>query len=119
MKKENPNIGLVCNKEIRQRYPTDPELSRLKTFAKITWQEFNESSDWDNHPSYTKESENKGLLFASGLITGEALMGIMVALPIFLTGNKAWWSQIIGSPWIGVVPFIGVIIWLYKSVSKK
>ncbi len=68
--------------------------------------------------SSKKETDNKGLLFASGLITGEALMGIMVALPIFLTGNKAWWSQIIGSPWIGVIPFIGVIIWFYK-ISKK
>ena len=36
---------------------------------------------------------NNGLLFASGLITGEALMGIMVALPIFLTGNKSWWNN--------------------------
>ena len=68
--------------------------------------------------SPVKDTDNKGLLFASGLITGEALMGIMVALPIFLTGNKAWWSQIIGSPWIGVIPFICVIIWFYK-ISKR
>lgn len=39
---------------------------------------------------------------ASGLITGEALMGILVAVPIFLTGQKTggqiltdldWWDQ--------------------------
>ena len=68
--------------------------------------------------SPVKDTDNKGLLFAYGLITGEALMGIMVALPIFLTGNKAWWSQIIGSPWIGVIPFLCVIIWFYK-ISKR
>jgi putative OPT family oligopeptide transporter len=68
--------------------------------------------------SSVKDTDNKGLLFASGLITGEALMGIMVALPIFLTGNKAWWPQIIGSSWIGVIPFICVIIWFYK-ISKR
>ena len=68
--------------------------------------------------SSIKDTSNKGLLFASGLITGEALMGILVALPIFLTGNKSWWYHIIGSPWIGVVPFICIIIWFYK-ISKK
>jgi len=45
-------------------------------------------------------------------------MEIMVALPIFLTGNKAWWFQIIGSPWIGVIPFICIIIWFYKISNR-
>ena len=64
-------------------------------------------------------TDNKGLLFASGLITGEALMGIMVALPIFLTGNKALWPQTIESPWLGILPFICVIIWFYKLAKKQ
>ena len=70
--------------------------------------------------STIKDTGNKGLLFASGFITGEALMGIMVALPIFLTGNKSWWPSLSGphSNWIGVIPFIFVIIWFYK-ISKR
>ena len=68
--------------------------------------------------SSKQETDNKGLLFASGLITGEALMGIMVALPIFLTGDKSWWPTISGPHWIGVIPFIGIIIWFYK-ISKE
>jgi putative OPT family oligopeptide transporter len=68
--------------------------------------------------SSKKDLGNKGLLFASGLITGEALMGIMVALPIFLTGNKAWWPTFSGTYWIGVIPFICIIIWFYK-ISKR
>jgi hypothetical protein len=32
------------------------------------------------------EGDKKGLLFASGLITGEALMGILLAVPITLAG---------------------------------
>ena len=33
----------------------------------------------------SREPSQKGLLFAAGLITGEALMGIMLAIPIALT----------------------------------
>jgi len=63
--------------------------------------------------------EKKGLLLASGLITGEALMGILVALPIFITGNKDWWPSIGGLSLVGPIAFIGVIVWLYKIVTKK
>ena len=63
--------------------------------------------------------QKKGLLLASGLITGEALMGIMVALPIFITGNKDWWPSIGGLSLVGPIAFIGVIVWLYKVVTKK
>ena len=67
----------------------------------------------------SKASEKRGLLMASGLITGEALMGILVAVPIFITGEKYWWPNFSGFEFLGSALFIGVIIWLYKSVSKK
>ena len=67
----------------------------------------------------SKSSEKRGLLMASGLITGEALMGILVAVPIFITGEKYWWPNFSGFELLGSALFIGVIIWLYKSVSKK
>ena len=66
----------------------------------------------------SSKSDNKGLLFASGLITGEALMGIMVALPIFLTGNAAWWPELSGPNWLGIIPFLFIIIWFYR-ISKN
>lgn len=59
-----------------------------------------------------------GLLFASGLITGEALMGILVAVPIFLTGQADWWPNMAGPHWLGVIPFILIIYWFY-TISKK
>ncbi len=34
------------------------------------------------------EPSNGGLLFASGLITGEAMAGILIAIPIVITGSK-------------------------------
>ena len=61
---------------------------------------------------------NRGLLFASGLITGEALMGIMVALPIFITGNKSWWPAYTGVTWLGIFAFILVAFWFYKIAKK-
>ena len=67
----------------------------------------------------SKSSEKRGLLMASGLITGEALMGILVAVPIFITGEKHWWPNFSGFEFLGPALFIGVFIWLYKSVSKK
>jgi hypothetical protein len=52
-----------------------------------------------------------GMLFAAGLITGEALLGILLALPIVITGDTEFmalpadWrmNSIIGLAVIGVV----------------
>ena len=64
-------------------------------------------------------SEKKGLLMSSGFITGEALMGILVAVPIFISGQKDWWPQLSGMNLLGPVLFLAMIFWLYKAVSKK
>ena len=66
----------------------------------------------------SKGDNKKGLLWASGLITGEALMGIRVAVPIFISNNKDWWPHFEGFELIGPVAFIAVIYWLYRSVSR-
>jgi len=72
---------------------------------------------------YTKErvknDSKRGLLFASGLITGEALMGILVAVPIFITANKNWWPSVGGFKWLGIVLFALVAVWLYFTAKKK
>jgi len=67
----------------------------------------------------TKNDSKKGLLFASGLITGEALMGILVAIPIFATANKDWWPHVGGFKWLGIVLFMLVALWLYFMAKKK
>jgi putative OPT family oligopeptide transporter len=70
----------------------------------------------------------QGLLFAAGLITGEALMGIFLALPITLSG--VWPSvsadpfQLFDTPpfgpWPGVIALAGVAGMLYRaSVANK
>ena len=64
-------------------------------------------------------SEKRGLLMSSGFITGEALMGILVAVPIFISGQKYWWPQLSGISLLGPILFLAMIFWLYKTVSKK
>jgi hypothetical protein len=46
-------------------------------------------------------------------------MGILVAVPIFVTGNKDWWPIYPGYDILGIAAFLGVIYWLYKTVIKK
>ena len=66
----------------------------------------------------SNKTDGKGLLFASGLITGEALMGILVALPIFLTANKDWWPTFPTYQWLGIFAFL-LIIFAFHKISKK
>ncbi|MEQ8033490.1 oligopeptide transporter, OPT family [Xanthomonas sp. WHRI 6106] len=62
-----------------------------------------------------------GVLFAAGLITGEALMGIGIALPIVITNNK----DVLALPggfqlnqWIGLA-ILALVGWLLYRVGKR
>jgi len=52
-------------------------------------------------------TENTGILIASGLIAGEALMGIVIAATVVAGGGKAILPKIIpgGNPWLALVVF--------------
>ncbi len=67
----------------------------------------------------TEPMMKRGILLASGLITGEALMGILVAVPIFITQNKDWWPSVTGFGWLGTILFISIIIWIYYTITRK
>ncbi|MHC4540605.1 MAG: OPT/YSL family transporter, partial [Planctomycetota bacterium] len=69
-------------------------------------------------------SGRHGLLFASGLITGEALMGILLAIPIILLKQFDVDLPIIEhfsgrampyGGWLGAVLLVGVAFWLYRT----
>jgi len=62
----------------------------------------------------------RGLLFASGLITGEALLGILLAIPIVLSGKQdvlAIADNPLGS-WPGVILLTGIGYWLFRTASS-
>jgi len=66
-------------------------------------------------------SNRRGLLFASGLITGEALIGIVLAMPIVLSGKPdvlAILAKPLGT-WPGVVLLIGIGYWLFRTALGK
>jgi len=68
-------------------------------------------------------SSRNGLLFASGLITGEALMGIIMAVPIVILAKKHISLPLIedmpfGSA-LGIVLLLAVAYWLYATAKQK
>ncbi|MEA3287989.1 MAG: oligopeptide transporter, OPT family [Candidatus Marinimicrobia bacterium] len=66
----------------------------------------------------TETTRKKGLLLAAGMITGEALMGIFVALPIFLTANKDWWPTFGGFSWLGPLLIIAIAVWFLTTLKS-
>lgn len=68
------------------------------------------------------ETANRnGILFASGLITGEALLGIVLAIPIVISGKENVLSVLekpFGS-WPGIILMVGVCYWLYRTARGK
>ncbi len=75
----------------------------------------------EKRTSMLKKSGNRGLLFASGLITGEALVGILMAIPIVISGDAnvlAIVAKPLGS-WPGIILLALVVFWLFKVASPN
>jgi putative OPT family oligopeptide transporter len=64
----------------------------------------------------------KGVLFAAGLITGEALMGIVIAVPIVVSGRGdvlALPEQYQAGQWLGLLFVFTVAYLLYRTVTRQ
>jgi len=76
--------------------------------------------------SHAISEGSRGLLCAAGLVTGEALMGIVLAVPVALSGvwpgMPADPVQLFDTPpwngWPGFVIVVAVGIWLFKQASR-
>ena len=73
----------------------------------------------------SEEPMRRGLLFSSGLITGEALVGIMMAIPIVIAKRDdvlavcdGMLGQVTGEM-VGITVFTAIAIWLYKSAMPS
>jgi putative OPT family oligopeptide transporter len=69
-----------------------------------------------------ERSMRNGLLFAAGMITGEALMGILIAIPIVTSGR----ADVLALPdglhfggWLGLVIVAGLAWMLYRTGIRR
>jgi uncharacterized oligopeptide transporter (OPT) family protein len=64
---------------------------------------------------------NRGLLYSAGLITGEALMGIILAIPIAIAADTGVMAIDIGGPpmWPGLVLLAGLIALLVRATRRS
>jgi putative OPT family oligopeptide transporter len=66
------------------------------------------------------ELSRGGILFAAGLITGEALIGIALAVPIVATGDSDVLALGRDWPaWIGIVVVAGIATQLYRVAARR
>ena len=63
-----------------------------------------------------------GLLLAAGMITGEALVGVLMAIPIVATGR----ADVLALPaslqfggWLGIVIVAALAYWLYRTATRR
>ena len=74
----------------------------------------------EQYASAVQISERRGLLFSSGLITGEALVGILLAIPFaaaqstdVLAIAPEGFEPVAG--FLGIVGFALLSVWLYRA----
>jgi putative OPT family oligopeptide transporter len=70
----------------------------------------------------TEQRTRNGMLFAAGMITGEALMGILIAVPIVTSGR----ADVLALPeslhfggWLGLLVFAALALWLYRVAIDR
>ncbi len=69
------------------------------------------------HAEDAERAKRNGVLFAAGLITGEALMGILIAVPIVMSGRADVMALPAGlqfGEWLGLLVVGGLALWMYR-----
>ncbi|MGH6959043.1 MAG: OPT family oligopeptide transporter, partial [Dongiaceae bacterium] len=73
-------------------------------------------------PDHLDRVHRKGTLFSAGLITGEALMGIFIAIPIVMSGKAdvlALPSALHFGEWLGLLLVAGVVWLLFRTAAAS
>jgi hypothetical protein len=63
-----------------------------------------------------------GMLFAAGLITGEALVGIFIALCIWISKNPdvlAMSAELPGGKWWAAALLLGICYWVFRAGTPR
>ncbi len=70
-------------------------------------------------PESEVSDADNGVLFSSGLIAGESLMGVILAVFIYLKFNMGW--NFLSSGWtdvVSIIALLGLTYWLYRQAKK-
>jgi len=62
-----PQVGIICNKEVRNRYIVEADLERVNKFADLHWHECEEDTSWDDAPTTTDSTKAEVMEFVSKL----------------------------------------------------
>ncbi|HIE51280.1 MAG TPA: oligopeptide transporter, OPT family [Armatimonadetes bacterium] len=72
------------------------------------------------------EREERNLLLSSGLVAGDALMGVLIALLLGIPTVQRWWSARLEGGWMGGLADVGSLAaflllagWFYLKVSGR
>jgi putative OPT family oligopeptide transporter len=69
-----------------------------------------------------EQLKQNGMLFAAGLITGEALVGILIAMCIWASNNPdvlAAGAELPGGKWLAAVLLMGICYWTYRAGTPR
>ena len=76
-----------------------------------------------NNSEEQKQGVEKGILLSSGLVAGDAIMGIVIAVFATLSINIGFGANILpsitGSPYTAIILYILLAIWMYRVTIKK
>jgi len=76
----------------------------------------------DARPEEQERLNRKGMLFAAGLITGEALIGVLIAIPIVATSRDdvfALPSSYQFGGWLGLLVVAGLGYYMYRTATRR
>ena len=66
--------------------------------------------------------KQNGMLFAAGMITGEALVGIFIAMCIWASGNSdvlAVAAEMLGGKWVAAVLLLAICYWMVRAGTPR
>jgi putative OPT family oligopeptide transporter len=69
-----------------------------------------------------EQLKQNGMLFAAGLITGEALVGIIIAMCIWISKNPdvlAMASELPGGQWWAAAVLLGICYWIFRAGTPR
>jgi putative OPT family oligopeptide transporter len=69
-----------------------------------------------------EQLKQNGMLFAAGLITGEALIGIFIAMCIWISKNPnvlAVASELPGGKWWAAAVLLGICYWIFRAGTPR